>query len=92
MKNTLHVATADGDVEIDEDDRITNTQLAMLGMSRKELHRCFAEGVRLMKEYTVSDRVRPVAEQNLDGSWEVRIVKYSPLSDPLMQKDEGTKQ
>jgi hypothetical protein len=46
-----------------------------------ELHRCFAEGVRLMP----GARVRPVADEMLDGKWFVRIVHYSPLGDPLMQ-------
>ena len=38
-----------------------------------------------MADHIASDRVRPVASQTLDGKWELRIVRYSELSDPLMQ-------
>jgi hypothetical protein len=84
----IQLGTSDGDVEITEDDlaKITDEQLAEFEISRKELHRVFAEGVRLMQSRGVkpSHRARPVADQRLDGKWEVDIVGYSPISDPLM--------
>ena len=53
------------------------------------LQRCFAEGVELMRAYTERDRVRPIAEHTGDGDddWEVVIVGYSGLTDPLMQHE-----
>jgi hypothetical protein len=47
--NVLYVYTADGDFEIQEDEPVTNALLRKLGMSRADLHRCFAEGMELMK-------------------------------------------
>jgi hypothetical protein len=86
--NILNIGTKDGDVEIREDElpTITKADLKKLGISHKDLLRCFAEGVELMKERKVKpgDRVRPVADQHIDGSWEVNLVGYSPISDPLM--------
>jgi hypothetical protein len=90
---SLDVATADhGDVTVHADQlpTVTEDELKMLGMSRDELLRCFAEGAKLMADYAASDRVRPVASQTLDGKWEVRIERYSELSDPLMQGPGGT--
>ena len=90
---TLDFATADhGDVTVHADQlpTVTMDELKMLGMSRDELHQCFAEGVKLMADHIASDRVRPVASQTLDGKWEVRIVHYSEWSDPLMQGPGGT--
>jgi hypothetical protein len=49
--------------------------------------RCFAEGVELMKGRSPAERVRPVADQRLDGEWEVILCRYSALTDPLMQDD-----
>jgi hypothetical protein len=47
----IQLGTSDGDVEITENDlaKITDEQLAEFEISRKELHRVFAEGVRLMQ-------------------------------------------
>jgi len=47
----IQLGTSDGDFEITEDDlaKITDEQLAEFEISRKELHRVFAEGVRLMQ-------------------------------------------
>jgi hypothetical protein len=90
---TLDVATTDhGDVTVHADQlpTVTMDELKMLGMSRDELHQCFAEGFKLMADHIASGRVRPVASQTLDGKWEVRIVRYSELSDPLMQGPGGT--
>ena len=75
-----------GDVEIREDDlsSLTDTELKKLRITRSELHRAFAEGVTLMKSR--SDRVRPVAHKTFDGTWRVDLFRYSPTSDPLMQR------
>ena len=87
--NILHLAIDEDDLEIHEDEleSITNAGLKKLDISREELHRVFAEGVKLMRSRNVkpSDRVRPCAHQTLDGKWEVVLVRYSPLSDSLMQ-------
>ena len=84
----LELGTAGGDVRIDEEalPTIADAELTELGISREELHRCFEEGRRLMRGYTDRDRVRPVADQCRDGTWEVHRVWYSPLNDPLVQK------
>jgi hypothetical protein len=50
-------------------------------MSRADLHRCFAEGIELMKGMKPGDRCRPVAHRRPDGRWEV----HSEHSDPLME-------
>jgi hypothetical protein len=90
----IHLGTSEGNLKINEDDldRITDAQLAELSISRKELHRVFAEGVRLMQSRGVkpSHRARPVADQRLDGKWEVHIVGYSPLTDSLMNVEGGS--
>ena len=92
MKNTLSVSTAYGDVAISENElpAVTDKDLAKLRISREELHRCFAEGLKLMAGRSDSDRVRPVATETFDGKWVVHIVGYSPLSDQYKTKD-GTK-
>ena len=93
MKIKLAVSTAYGVVMIGEDDlpSLTNEKLAKLRISREELHRCFAVGVKLMGGRSDSDRVRPVAVKTFDGKWKVLIVPYSALSDPLMTDSDGTK-
>ncbi len=84
----LEVGIAGGSVRIDEEDLLTiaDADLRKLGISRKGLRRCFEEGRGLMQGYTDKDRVRPVADQRRDGTWEVNRVWYSPFSDPLIQK------
>jgi hypothetical protein len=85
---TIEISTYDGDYQIREDElsSVTDEQLRLLRLSRAELHRLFAEGVRLMKERNIQpgDRIRPCADETLDGEWVVNLVKYSALSDPLM--------
>ena len=85
MKFKLSVFTLYGTVEVGEDElpTLTNKELAKLRISREELRRCFAEGVKLMEGRGNSDR--PCAYETYDGKWEVRIVRYSALSDPLME-------
>ena len=84
---TIDISTAEGPIEIREDDlpSLTDEELRMLRISRADLHRVFAEGARLMQENNIQprDRIRPCADETLDGKWEVRLVKYS-LSDPLL--------
>ena len=64
---------------------ITEEELEGLRISRKDLRRVFTEATILMKGHTARDRVRPCADQALDGKWEVVLERYSPISDPLMQ-------
>ena len=77
----IHLATNEGDVEISEDQLplVTDEDLKEFRISREELHRVFAEGVRLMREQGVkpSDRTRACAHEIEDGKWEVAIVGYS---------------
>ena len=82
----LALATDYGDVEIREEDlsSITEAEPKRLRITRTELNRAFAEGVQLMKSR--SDRVRPVAHKTFDGTWRVDLFRYSPTSDPLMQR------
>jgi hypothetical protein len=80
MKFKLSVFTLYGNVEIVEDEpTLTNKELAKLRISREELRRCFAEGVKLMEGR--GDSERACAYETYDGKWEVRIV--SALSDPV---------
>ena len=64
---------------------ITEEELEGFRISRKDLRRVFTESATLMKGHTASDRVRPCADQAIDGKWEVVLERYSPISDPLMQ-------
>ena len=64
---TLDVATADhGDVTVHADQlpTVTMDELKMLGMSRDELHQCFAEGA-LMSDHIASDRGPPCSQSDL---------------------------
>ena len=83
---TLTLGHKDGDIYIREDElpTITDEQLQWVGITREDLHRCFAEGAKLMEGVKPGERVRPVADQHLDGTWEVLLVGYSPNTDPLM--------
>jgi hypothetical protein len=83
----LELDTEKGDVEIREDQlpTITDAELIELGISRETLRDCFAEGGRLMQRMQsieTGKRVRLCAAPKLDGEWEVRLVRYSALSDP----------
>jgi hypothetical protein len=64
----------------------SDAELKKLRMSREQIQQCFAEGVRLMQEAKAKpgDLVRPCADEDLNGNWHVRLVRYSPISDPLM--------
>jgi hypothetical protein len=91
--NIIHIGNADGDIEIREDElaSVTDDELGRMEISREDLHRCFAEGVELMRSVKPGARVRPVAHQTKDGKWEVNRVWYSPFTDPLMQgQAQGT--
>ena len=84
------IATDEGDVAVYEDElaTITKADLKMLGITRSDLDYVFEEGKRLMKDRGIEPgdrtRIRPVAAEHLDGSWEVILVGYSPKSDPLL--------
>ena len=64
---------------------ITEEELEGFRISRKDLRRVFTEAATLMKGHTARDRVRPCADQAVDGKWEGVLERYSPISDPLMQ-------
>jgi hypothetical protein len=79
MERTITLGLSGGhDLEIRESElpTITDEKLKRWGISRETLHRCFAQGVELMKG---RDRVRPVADRFGDGldDWGVHIVGYS---------------
>jgi hypothetical protein len=83
----LELDTEKGDVEIRDDQlpTISDAELIELGISRETLRDCFAEGERLMQQMRLieaGERVRLCAAPRLDGEWEVRLVRYSALSDP----------
>jgi hypothetical protein len=83
MMLEIELATESGAVLISEDDVVTNAQLKQFRLSRKELHEIFARGAKLMEGKTASDRVRPVAAEKSDSTWDVRLVQDFPSSDPL---------
>ena len=84
--SSITIATSDGDVEIQEHElpTLTEEELRNFGISREDLNRCFAEGVELMRGVEPGKRVRPIAQETLDGEWLVRLVGYSAVTDPLM--------
>jgi hypothetical protein len=84
MKFKLSVFTLYGIVEVGEDElpTLTNKEIAKLRISREELRRCFAEGMKLMEGRGESDRA--CAYETYDGEWEVRIVR---ISDPERSVD-----
>ena len=57
-KTILDISTYEGDVTIRESElsSITDADLTKLRISRKELHRLFAEGKKLMQGTKVGDR------------------------------------
>ena len=84
----LEVSSDRGDsitIQADDLTLLTDAELKTLRMSRADLQRCFAEGVKLMEGTTERDRVRPCADETADGEWIVTLVHYSALSDPFMQ-------
>ena len=84
----LEVSSDRGDsiaIQADDLTLLTDAELKTLRMSRADLQRCFAEGVKLMEGTTEHDRVRPCADETADGEWIVTLVQYSALSDPLKQ-------
>jgi hypothetical protein len=90
----LELDTEKGDIEIREEElsMITDAELIELGISRETLRDCFAQGGRLMQQMQLieaGERVRLCAAPRLDGEWEVRLVRYSALSDPLTRSLRG---
>jgi len=87
---TITLAFQDGsDLKINEDElpTITDEELEEWGISREKLNACFVEGIEFMERNTKPDPVRPIAQRTGDGldDWEVFIVGYSPLTDPLTE-------
>ena len=82
----LELDTETGEVEIHEEElpTITDAELIEFGISRETLRDCFTEGVQLMQSIKAGERVRPCAAPRLDGKWEVRLIRDSALSVPLM--------
>jgi hypothetical protein len=68
---------------------ISDKALAKLRISREDLYQVFVMSAELMKVKTATDRVRPVASETVDGNWTVRLVRYSPLNDPMMKRTLG---
>ena len=84
--NTLTLAMLNGDLEIRQDElaSITDAGLMEFGISREELSRLFAEGVKLMQKQKkilqnpeeALKGVRPLAYETREpGKWEVAIVR-----------------
>jgi hypothetical protein len=70
----VHLATDHGDIAIRDDDLpLSKVGLKQLGISRTDLEGVFAVAADLMRGVQPRDRVRPVAAQNSDGNWEVRL-------------------
>ena len=69
MTAILNLGVADGDITITETDlpNITNAELRKWHISRRDPMRCFSEGVELMRGRSPAERVRPVADQLLNG-------------------------
>jgi hypothetical protein len=79
----LEVSSDRGDsiaIQADDLTLLTDAELKTLRMSRADLQRCFAEGVKLLEGTTERDRVRPCADETADGEWIVTLVHYSALS------------
>jgi hypothetical protein len=57
----------------DEIATLTAAELKAFRIPRDEMHRCFAIAARRMVGVKPGDRVRPVADEKLDGSLEVRL-------------------
>jgi hypothetical protein len=88
MHPLLEVRTDYGNsVAIQENDLtlLSDAELKTLRMSRADLQRCFAEGVRLMEGKTESDRVRPCADETRDGKWNVDLVQFRSAGGPLAE-------
>ena len=83
-KPILEISTDDGPIVIaaEEIPAIPAEYLKRWRITRAELRRCFDIGQRLMEGYKATDRVRPCADETLDGTWEVRVVRYSQYTDP----------
>jgi hypothetical protein len=75
----LEVSSDRGDsiaIQADDLTLLTDAELMTLRMSRADLQRCFAEGLKLMEGTTERDRVRPCADETADGEWIVTLVHY----------------
>ncbi len=84
MKFKLSVFTLYGIVEVGEDElpTLTNKEIAKLRISREELRRCFAEGMKLMEGR--GERDRACAYETYDGEMGS---SYCKISDPERSVD-----
>jgi hypothetical protein len=66
---------------------LTRAELRRLHISPKEIRRVFAKARELMRERNVKpgDRIRPCADEMLNGDFIVALVRYSERTDPLMR-------
>jgi len=89
----IELFTDDGVMLIHENEllSITDEELDEFQISREDLRRVFTEAAKLMKGHAARDRVRPCADQAY-GKWEVILVRYSPIGDPLMQEIDTKKE
>ena len=86
----MALSTENGDIEIREQDlsSIAAAQLKGCRITRKQLRRCFAEAMEMMRDATQEDwaKGRPTAVQALNGTWEVHgPLGHSQYSPPMMQ-------
>ena len=79
MHDVMGIATEEGeDIIIREDDlaRFPEAELKRLRISRQELRRVFAKGVKL-PQVENSPHVVPTAYEKRGGGWVVRLIDYS---------------
>jgi len=69
----------------DEIATLTDEELAEFRISREGMRRLFSEAAKMIEGVSASDRMRVCADESLDGKFELNLVQYSPISDPLMQ-------
>ena len=74
------------EVREDELDTLTAADLHRIGISRSELRRVFAKAAELMRDVRPGERARPCADKTSEGQWLVLKVKYSALTDPMMNE------
>jgi hypothetical protein len=88
MHHMIDIATDDGEVTIREDEisSLTEEELRALRISRAELQRVFAEGVKLTRDISPGDHVRPCASEDLQGEWHVVLVRDAEFSDPRLRR------
>ena len=66
-------------------DTLTDEELAEFRISRDEMRKLFTEAAKMLVGVKPSDRTRVVADEILNGKFELSLVEHSAISDPLMQ-------